>query len=126
MYWGEGSKKNRLFQISNSDPRFLAVICSWLSAVGVKPSSITFRVQYYTANGFSQQDIVDHWVSEVPYLKQCVLWKCRGVEAKTPSQTKLIGKCPYGTCAVYVRKSRRLFNLVMGGIEYLSAMFRGD
>jgi hypothetical protein len=126
MYWGEGSKKNHLFQISNSDPRFLAVICSWLNAVGVKPSAATFRVQYYTANGLSEQEIVEHWVTEIPYLKECVLWKCRGVIAKKPSQIKLIGKCPYGTCAVYVRRSRRLFNLVMGGIEYLSATFRGD
>ncbi|HYT95654.1 MAG TPA: hypothetical protein VEL76_43445 [Gemmataceae bacterium] len=67
MYWGEGSKRNHLFQISNSDPRFLAVICSWLKAVGVEPSTVTFRVQYHSANGFSEQEIVDHWVTEVSY-----------------------------------------------------------
>jgi hypothetical protein len=126
MYWGEGTKTKSLFYIVNSDPRFIRFICSWLGNVGVEPSAVQFCFQYHRANGRTEQEVVDHWLSEVPQLRQCVLRKCRCVDLIRPSQTKLIGKCPNGTCALYVHKSRRLFNLVMGGIEYLSRISRGD
>ena len=126
MYWGEGAKTNNLFKIANADCRFIRVVCSWLNAVGVEPESVHFAFQYHRANGLSEKDVVGHWVEEVPYLGKCALRKCRCVEATRPSQPKLVGKCPYGTCTLYVRKSRKLFNLVYGGIEYISAKLAGD
>ena len=126
MYWGEGAKTNSLFKISNADPRFIGFICSWLCKVGVEPSAVQFRFEYHRANRRNEQEVISYWLGEVPQLRRCVLRKSRGVEIVRPSQTKLVGKCPYGTCALYVHKSRRLFNLVMGGIRYLSRASRGD
>jgi hypothetical protein len=126
MYWGEGTKAHSLFAITNADSRFIRVICSWLSAVGVEPLAVTFRVQYHRANGITEKEVTDYWLAEVPYLQRCVLGKCTGVDIVRTSQTKRLGKCPYGTATIYVHKSRRLFNLMMGGIEYLSEASKGD
>jgi len=126
MYWGEGAKTKFLFDVTNTDPRFIRVICSWLGTVGVEPPAVQFRLQYHRANGLTETAVIEYWLAEVPYLQRCALRKCRCVEVARPSQTRLIGKCPYGTCNLYVHKSRRLYNLVMGGIEYLSAACKGD
>jgi hypothetical protein len=125
MYWGEGRKSSAKFSISNADARFIRTICSWLRSAGVEPMGVTFRVQYHRANGLTEKEVLDYWLAEVPYLRQCALGKCPCVDVTRPSQERLVGKCPCGTATIYVRQSRRLFNMVMGGIEFLSEISKG-
>jgi hypothetical protein len=126
MYWGEGAKTTDQFKIADSDPRFLGVICAWLDAIEVDSSTVQFKLQYYQANGLTEEEIVAHWVAEIPYLQRCGRRQGTCVVVERPSQKKGVGKCLYGTCTIYLRKARRLFNLVMGGIEYLCTAGEGD
>jgi len=126
MYWGEGAKTNNLFNIANADPHFIRVVCAWLEKMEVNPASVQFRFQYHRANGYPLEAIVNYWLTEVPYLQNCVLRKCKCVESSYPPKLRLIGKCPHGTCTLYVHKSRRLYNWIMGGIGFLHEGLLGD
>lgn len=44
LYWAEGSKKSRMFQFMNSDPKMIQLIINWLQLLGIDRSQIKVRL----------------------------------------------------------------------------------
>ena len=120
IYWGEGSKRNKTFSISNSDPRLLRGACDWLVRCGYEVK-IRFRVGYYAENGLSEEDIKRWWLNQLPNLRAKHLTKFTVCELNRASQQKKIGRLPYGTATIQVC-STELFFQVCGGIRFLGEM----
>jgi hypothetical protein len=118
LYWGEGAKTQHLVGISNADAEFHRVFMRWLLRA-VSAKQVSYSVRYYVANEFTESEVIDHWHAALPELVQCQRCKFQAVVAGKES---LVGKCPFGTLAIWVKQSRWLFHEIMGGIRFLKGM----
>ena len=117
LYWGEGSKANQTFCVSNSDPALLKIVLDWLARCGYG-DRIRFYLSYYPDNGLTEDDIKKWWLGQLPKLRGEHFGTCFVCRINRASQRKGIGKLPYGTAQLHVC-SAELFYLTMGGIDYL-------
>ena len=89
LYWGEGRKTSRdaHFAVSNADPRLLRVILRWLLDSGYR-EKLSFRVQYYPANGYTEDEIKQWWLGQLAGLESQHLRKFTRIEAQQSESEK--------------------------------------
>jgi hypothetical protein len=118
LYWGEGGKSHRVgVVISNADSKLLNLFVKWLL---LKRYEFEFRVRYHEGNGLTESQITEWWMNAIPSLKTVNLRKF--TKSGRVGVGKCVGKLPYGTACVRVRRSTELYMKIMGGIRYLSEM----
>ncbi len=63
LYWAEGSKERNVVIFCNSDVNMVAFFSRFLrESFGVAPKKIALRLNVYTNNGLSIEEIEHHWL----------------------------------------------------------------
>jgi hypothetical protein len=117
IYWGEGTKASKSFQLSNSDWTMLKVVVDWLKSEGLL-NRVKIKAYYYLENCISSKEIKEWWLNKLNLTESnwtkpviCIINRA--------SQRKRIGKLPYGTVSINLSKGMELFFNILGGIDYL-------
>lgn len=118
LYWGEGTKNGRA-RLANSDHRMISVMTRWLVDNDFEFSVV---ISAYLNNGLSAMDIHKWWTDAVPQLSNSLSVKVKECQISRASQRKNIGKLPYGTLTIDIKKSVAVLNNFLGGIEYIASL----
>lgn len=116
LYWGEGNKTSYCTRLCNSDYKLIDVFVRWLVENKYEFSA---NIQYHIENSISYEEIEAWWLSKICHLNKIQFTKPSICVINRASQRKNIGKLPYGTIGITVKKSSKLFWMIMGGIEGL-------
>lgn len=120
LYWGEGAKVTPgTASISNSDAGLLRLWGKWIISMGYL-NRMNFRVQYYSENGISEEQIWEKWKNDLDFILDEHRRKFTKCVINRASQRKKIGSLPYGTANLSVYSVELLAN-IFGGIDYLRA-----
>tara|TARA_Y100000034_G_scaffold134574_1_gene203380 strand:+ start:3907 stop:4599 length:693 start_codon:yes stop_codon:yes gene_type:complete len=115
LYWGEGSKSRNTVSMANTDPCLLKLFVRFLrESLSTDDCDIKIDIIAYSSNGYSANDLIDFWTTELSLPKSCV----RGVRFDTDKR-KTSGKNPkhpYGMAAVVVNNTKSLCH-IRGAIE---------
>lgn len=60
LYWAEGSKKYRIFQFMNSDPRLIALMAKWIAKY-LKMDTMQLHPRLYTHDIFAHENHEEFW-----------------------------------------------------------------
>jgi transposase-like protein len=120
LYWGEGSKANKVLSLSNNDPRLLRLFIKFLQEnfAVEKEQQLTIRIKCYT-DVYSLEEIEEYWLKELELPHSCLR---KGIVNyySSYSKKKNNGKSPYGTCTVRLNKGMDCFWQIMGAIDKFS------
>lgn len=106
LYWAEGSKDRNAAIFSNSDPRMIRFFRRFLTAcLEVPPDRLSLRLNVYTGNGRSIEEIERYWLEAVGLPRSC-LRKHTLNHLPTSSSGKKMDKLPYGVCTLAVYDTR--------------------
>lgn len=120
LYWGEGSKTTKKFEVANSDYKLIQVVFNWCCQ-NEYLEKIRFRVAYHSANTKSQQEIKQFWNNKLPQLQESNWLKFTIIDS-IKYNCKKIDKIPYGTAYLMINSVELFFN-IMGGIKYIHKSF---
>lgn len=123
LYWGEGDKSENLFAITNADHSMLNFVGTWLLKEGWE-DKISFRVFYHELNDIDEEKIKLWWKDKLDFLKNTHFRKFTKLKIRRSSQSKNIGKLPYGTARLTICNTGLLYN-VYGGIDFLKTQYFG-
>jgi hypothetical protein len=117
LYWGEGAKDRTSIKFVNSDPQMMIVFVRFLrDAMNIPNEKMTFRVQAYTGNGFSEDDINRYWVGMLGFDWTNIR---KGQFNNQPVSSQQKGrKLLYGTCCVEVASVRHMQHIYGAIQEY--------
>ena len=116
LFWGEGSKSKNMVTLSNGDPELLKFFVNFLKKYfNVKNEDITFRFQWYSGNGISQEKVEDFWLKKLKIEKFCMR-KCYIDYRPIKNMGKKIGKCLYGIGCVRVCNTE-IVHKIYGAIQ---------
>jgi hypothetical protein len=117
LYWAEGAKDRNSMVFANSDPHMVAFFVRFLrSCFGVSDADLTMRVNAYTGNGRTIEQIQQFWLTLLN-LPPEALRKPIENHFPTSSSGRRKDKLPYGVCAIRVRRSTSLVQHVYGAIQ---------
>jgi len=117
LYWAEGSKGRNTVHFANSDPSMVAFFCRFLrDSLAVMPQEITMRLNVYTGNGLSLQEIEGYWL-RILDLPRSALRGHTLNHAPTSSSGRKRNRLPYGVCSIRVLRSTRLVQHIFGAIQ---------
>ena len=116
LYWGEGSKSQNTFTISNCDAGMLKIAFNWLVKQGYS-DRIGFSVGYHSTNCVSETKIKQWWKENIG-INDSHFRKFTIYSINRASQQKMIGKQPHGTARICVGCVKLMQN-IYGGIDYL-------
>jgi hypothetical protein len=116
LYWADGAKDRNVVQFVNSDVAMLRFFRRFLTeALGVSPSDITIRLNVYTGNGLSIEQIERHWLDALDLPPSCI--RAHSVNyLPTSSSGKKKNKLPYGVCDLRVNATH-LVQHIYGAIQ---------
>jgi transposase-like protein len=112
LYWGEGGKTRRAFTFTNSDPKMVFLVASWLVSNGYQYKA---QLKYHKDDHPDDAVLRVWWAKFLPDMKidnffaSCI---------KSRSEVKPARLLPHGTITLSVYKAD-LFYQVMGGIDFL-------
>lgn len=113
LYWGEGTKHQCDFKITNSDIDLISVISKWITKEGY---TFTCSLNFYDDNGLTEYNIKKKWEEKLGKVN----WKKSQInKISRASQRKGLGKLLFGTIQLRVIKGSRLLNMIYGGIQYI-------
>ena len=118
IYWAEGRKQRNFVGVTNSDPNLLRLFVRFLKVCfGVTDSNLGIRINCYTNNGLSQEEIEAFWLRtlELPrssLRKSRVNLPPRSSLQKAAKQRTLL----YGVCTVELG-SARVVQHIFGAIQ---------
>jgi hypothetical protein len=116
LYWAEGSKERNVVIFCNSDVNMVAFFSRFLSeSLGVEPEKITLRLNVYTNNGLSIDEIENHWLGATK-LPRSSLRRHSLNHYPTSSSGRKKNKLPYGTCSLAVFSSQ-IVQHIYGAIQ---------
>lgn len=73
LYWAEGSKNRNMVIFANSDPAMLRFFARFLrECFGVRPKDFSVRLNVYTNNGLSIDEIEDYWLKAIDAPRSCL------------------------------------------------------
>lgn len=116
LYWGEGSKKTRVFAVSNSDPEMVkfiveAIIRLWK----VNKEEFIFRVGVNKIHKERDQEIKEYWrritKSSIDQFRKTTFIKAKNKKKYLNFTTH------YGTLTIKIRKSTNIYYNLMGLIS---------
>ncbi len=122
LYWAEGAKSRNTVRFANSDPNMMRLFARFLrSFFDVTPEQMSVRLNVYTNNGLSLEEIEDHWL-EILELPRTVLRKHSLNHMPTSSSGRKRNKLPYGVCTLCVSRTdvvQHIFGAIQayGGFE---------
>jgi transposase-like protein len=106
LYWAEGSKERNTVCFANSDHGMVRFFVSFLKACfNVPDERFTVRLNVYTGNGLSLEQIENRWLSDLSLPRSCL----RGHMVNhfpTSSSGKKRNRLPYGVCTLNVYDTR--------------------
>lgn len=102
LHWAEGSKERKHPHLRNSDVNMVAFFSRFLrESLEVKAERIALRLNVYTNNGLSIEEIENHWL-DATGLPQSSLRRHLLDHYPTSSSGRKKDKLPYGTCSLAV------------------------
>ncbi len=117
LYWAEGSKERNSVLFANSDPAMMVMFLRFLrECFGLTPAEMTLRLNVYTNNGLSIEDIETYWL-ELLSLPRSSLRKHMVNHCPTSSSGLKRNKLPYGVCTLRVKQSTWLVQHIYGAIQ---------
>jgi hypothetical protein len=117
LYWAEGAKDRNSVVFGNSDPHMMAFFVGFLrSCFEVDETDLTVRVNAYTGNGRTIEEIQQFWLTRLNLPGEC-LRKPIENHFPTSSSGRRTDKLPYGVCAVRARRSTRIVQHIYGAIQ---------
>lgn len=117
LYWAEGAKSINSFDFCNSDPYMIKLMMDFLTnTLMVDKEKITFKIQCYTNNNISIDDIENYWTS-LTGLKTSQARKHIINFVPTSSKQLKKNKLVYGCCHLRIG-STELVQHIFGAIKY--------
>ncbi len=117
LYWAEGSKSRNDLVFANSDPQMMVLFARFLAkSLRVPPKRITLRLNVYTGNGLTIDEIENYWLELLQLPRSCLRRHTLN-HAPTSSSGKKLGRLPYGVCFLRVLEGSRLWNHIVGAIQ---------
>jgi hypothetical protein len=116
LYWAEGAKSRNQLRLANSDVELVRFFVRFLKdAMGVKPEDFTMRLNVYTNNGRSIDEIERYWLDALALPRSCVRKHTLNHLPTSSSGNKKT--LPYGVCTVGVKASTGLIQHIYGAIQ---------
>ena len=116
LYWAEGAKSRYQVKFTNSDLEMVRVFCDFLRArFGVKPERLSVRLNVYTNNGYTLEEIETRWLEGLDLPKSCLRGHTLDYLPSSSSGKKR--SLPYGVCTVAVRRSINIVQHIYGAIQ---------
>lgn len=117
LYWAEGTKGRNDLSLSNSDIHLMQFFLRFLrECFEVPDGDVTFRLNVYTDNGLTIEEIEARWLTELALPRSCL--RKHVLDHRTPTTTgRKQGKLPYGTACIRVARSTRLLQHIYGAIQ---------
>jgi len=117
LYWAEGAKSRYTTRLINSDVRMLKLFLVFLQKYfEISADRIAVYLNCYT-DIHDLDEIKNHWLSELNLPKSC-LRKPQVNCYSSYSKKKRKGKCEFGTCTLQVLKGMKVFEHIMGALEF--------
>jgi predicted transcriptional regulator len=115
LYWAEGAKSRDSLKFVNSDPHMLQFYVKFLcEALLVIDVEIVIRINCYTNNGLTVEQIEDYWLDTLRLPRGCLR---KTTVNNQPISSKQRGRrLIYGVCALTVYQTR-LVQHVLGAIQ---------
>ncbi len=118
LYWGEGSKKNRVLFINNSDPGMVKfLIQSFKSIFNVQNEDFVLAVGLNVAHNKREKEIREYW-SKITGIPQEQFRKTIFIKTQNKKKYNNFGN-HYGTLRINVKKSIDIYYRMMGLIKAL-------
>ena len=106
LYWAEGAKGRNAVKFANSDPQMVWFFRRFLTeALGVGVGKIAMRLNVYTTNGLTIEEIERYWL-QLLELPDSSVRKHTLNHLPTSSSGKAKNKLPFGVCTLSVHSSR--------------------
>jgi hypothetical protein len=116
LYWAEGSKERNAALLANSDVHLVRFFCTFLrTCFPVRAEDLRIRLNVYTGNGLSIQDIERHWLEALELPRSCLTRHTLN-HTPTSSSGRKANKLPYGVCTVRVH-STHIVQHIYGAIQ---------
>ena len=116
LYWAEGAKDRNQPRLANSDLELVRVFVRFLKeSMGVKPEDFSMRLNVYTNNGRSIEEIERYWLDALELPRSC-LRKHTLNHLPTSSSGKK-KSLPYGVCTVGARGGTAIVQHIYGAIQ---------
>lgn len=117
LYWAEGAKNRNSVCFANSDVHMVRLFVDFLrECFDIGPDRLTVRLNVYTGNGLSVEEIERHWLDALDLPRTCL----RGHTLDhhpTSSSGRRPKRLPYGVCQLRVLKSTALAQHLFGAIQ---------
>lgn len=116
LYWAEGSKLRNSLEFANSDPNMLVLFLRCLrQEFPSDASAVSFRLNLYTGNGLSVEDVETFWLKRLELPDSC-LRKHTLNSRPAPTSGVKKNKLPYGVGTLTLCRTR-LAQHVWGAIQ---------
>ena len=115
LYWAEGSKGRNSVSFSNTDPYMIKFFVRFLrSFFGIQNEEITLKINCYTNNGISLEEIETFWTHLLELPNSCLR---KATVNSLPSSSKAKSKTRhiYGVCRIEVNRTdivQRIFGAI--------------
>jgi hypothetical protein len=116
LYWAEGSKSRNTVVFANSDVHMMRLFVRFLrECFAVDPSRLTVRLNAYTSNGLSIEEIQDYWLKAL-HLPRTSLRKHIVNHYPTSTSGRKRNKLPHGVCCLKLGDTR-IVQHIYGAIQ---------
>ena len=106
LYWAEGAKARNVVWFANSDIAMVRFFGGFLrTSFDVPDERFTIRLNVYTGNGLSLEEIEDRWLSELS-LPRSSLRSHIVNHFPTSSSGQKRNRLPYGVCTLKLHDTR--------------------
>lgn len=123
LYWAEGGKSRNQCTFTNSDIEMMKLFISFLRKFFPEASrKITIRINCYTNNGLSKEEIETYWLSTLNLDKSSLR---KGQENNKPrSVTNAVRhhKLTYGICAIVI-SDQSVVQHIYGAIQQYAGFY---
>lgn len=117
LYWAEGTKARNTLNFTNSELSMVKLFCRFLrECFDIPDEKITLRLNVYTGNGLSLEQIEDHWLSALELPRSSLRGHILNHKPTSSSGAKK-NRLPYGVAQVRVLRSTSLVQHVLGAIQ---------
>lgn len=121
LYWAEGAKARNTLMFANSELSMIKLFCRFLreclrECFDVPDERITLRLNVYTGNGLSLEQIEDYWLSALELPRSSLRGHVLNHMPTSSSGAKK-NRLPYGVAQIRVLKSTSLVQHVLGAIQ---------
>ena len=117
LYWGEGNKDKNVCGLSNSDPNLLNMFKRFLiECYFVPEDKMNVRIQCYSGNGISIEEIENYWLKTLNLPKACLEKTRVNIISGASKNKKMQNTLFYGTTTIRVYDTKLIQN-IFGAIQ---------